>query len=125
MNPWVLLGIAVAFGAVSLDDARLRVKIESMEAAEAKAEAAAEKRVNDAHAADAILTASLASQAEALKKASQEKIDAATMAFSRVVSNPACLRTDAASAFDAAVRVLPGDGKSPAGQPGAAAPKPH
>lgn len=125
MSPWVILGVVVAFGALAADDARRAFKIESMEAAAAKAERDAEKRVNDAHAADAILTASLAQQAEALKKASQEKIDAATMAFSRVVSNPACLRTDAASAFDAAVRVLPGDGKSPAGQPGAAAAKPH
>lgn len=125
MNPWVLVGALVIFGGVALDDARLRVKIEAMEAAEAKAEAAAEKRVNDAHAADAILTASLASQAEVLKKASQEKIDAATVAFSRVVSNPACLRTDAASAFDAAVRVQPGDPKANPGKPGTAAPKPH
>ncbi len=125
MNPWVLLAIGAAFVGLGLDDGRLRLKVDAMELAEAKAVIEADKRVADARNADAVLTASLASQAEALKKASQEKIDAATLAFSRVVSNPACLATPAASAFDAAVRVQPGPNKADPVAKGSATAKPH
>ena len=72
-----------------------------MEAARSAQEVASKKEADAAHTRD------LATQAEAIKTAVKDQINASVSTFAKVASNPACVRTDAAVAFDRGLRASP------------------
>ena len=108
---WVSLA-AVAFGLLGagiqtfrLDHAQTALlaleKANAVEAARSAQEVASKKE------ADAEKTQALAQQASAIKEAVRGQIAESVSTFARVASNPACVRTDAAVAFDRGLRANP------------------
>ena len=94
------------------------VEVLRLEKNAATEQAAAEKAVNDAKAADAIKTAKLEADHAAEVKALQEKASAQQIAIASAPRSDACLHTPAARAF---LGGLPGSDKAGAGQPRPAA----
>lgn len=76
-------------------------KANAVEAARSAQEVATKKE------ADAEKTQALAQQASAIKEAVRGQIAESVTRFAKVVSNPACVRTDAANQFDLGLRALP------------------
>ena len=104
-----LLGASVALGllvggiqTIRLDHAQTALltlqNAIAVEAARSAQEVASKKEADAAHTRD------LATQAEAIKTAVKDQINASVSTFAKVASNPACVRTDAAVAFDRELR---------------------
>ncbi len=105
---WLLAG-SVALGALGTGIQTIRLdssqkallaleKAEAVEAARSAQEVATKKEADAAHTRD------LAQQAEQIKTAVKDQINASVSTFAKVASNPACVRTDAAVAFDRGLR---------------------
>jgi hypothetical protein len=94
------------------------MKVLTLERNIATGQAAAEKAVNDAKAADAIKTAQLEANHAAEVRALQEKANAQQIAIASAPRTDTCLHTDAARAF---LGGLPGLNKSHSRQPRPAA----
>jgi hypothetical protein len=112
--PWVLAAGSLALGAGGTlwyrsewKDCQASVAID---AAKAAAQVAAAKD------ADAKFTRGLAEQLQPVLGAIQEQSRATSTALAKVKSDPNCLRTPAAAAFDAGVLPKPGD-QAPARKP--------
>jgi len=99
------------------------MKVLTLERNVAAGQAAAEKAVNDAKAADAVRTARLEADHAAEVRALQEKANAQQIAIASAPRTDTCLHTDAARAFLGGLssdRMRPPD-KAHSGQPHATA----
>ena len=90
------------------------MKVLTLERNVAAGQAAAEKAVNDAKAADAVKTARLEADHAAEVRTLQEKANVQQIAIASAPRTNTCLHTDAARAF---LGGLPGSDKAGAGQP--------
>jgi hypothetical protein len=109
---WLLLaalctGLGLYAGAQHIEVLNLKASI-------AIEQAAAEKAINDAKAADAIKTAKLEAAHATAVKVLQEKASAQQTSVARARRSITCIQTDAARAF---LGGLPGDGKPDPRQP--------
>jgi hypothetical protein len=95
-----------------------RLEVLTLEKNAATEQAAAEKAVNDAKAADALKTARLEAEHAAAVKILQEKANAQQVAIAGAPRSDACLHTGAARAF---LGGLPGADKARSGAPRSAA----
>jgi len=94
------------------------MEVLTLERNAATGQAAAEKAVNDAKAADAVKTARLEADHATVVKALQEKANEQQIAIASAPRSDTCIHTDAARAF---LGGLPGLDKARPGQPRPAA----
>ncbi len=104
-----LLGASVALGllvggiqTIRLDHAQNALL--ALEKANAVEAARSAQEVQSKKDADAARTRDLAQQAEQIKTAVKDQINASVSTFAKVASNPACVRTDASLQFDRSLR---------------------
>ncbi|MFO1081857.1 MAG: hypothetical protein U1E23_14660 [Reyranellaceae bacterium] len=117
LAPWAIalcaVGVALFFRG-EWKDCKASIALEA---------ARAQERVAAAKASDAALVRQLEDRLAPVVRSLQEQANATQLALAKVPSNPACVRTPAADAFDRSVR--PAGRPADPGPAGAAGPRAH